>query len=71
MEVRKLQLIAGGRRRLEERALVACFEDPEIFERLLRQLAPACNGSLGLVSEAAGPAPPEFPSQPPCPTPAG
>jgi hypothetical protein len=43
----KLQLIAGGRRRLEERALVACFEDPDVFERLLRQLTPASNGRLG------------------------
>lgn len=46
----KLQSVDGGRRSLEEAALLACFTaDDETFERVLRQLKPAANVELHIV----------------------
>jgi hypothetical protein len=50
-----LELIAGSRRNLEEQALLACFEDPQAFERLLRMLTPASNAPLTLASTPTNP----------------
>lgn len=49
-----LSVIEGGRKALEEQALVACFEiDDDAFAVALRRLKPAANVLVSLVATSA------------------